>query len=195
METQTQPDVHPTDAFALDRAARGDHTALAVLHGRHATLAHNVAYRVLRDRDLADDAVQEAFIDLWKTAARFDPTRSSVRSWLCVLTHRRAVDLARREARRRLADGHAGELDRDSYSAEDAVMLRLEQRTVQAALQQLHQRHRELLELAYYGGLTQTQLADRLDLPLGTVKSRMFEALRRLATTLTHATPALDLPA
>ena len=148
-----------------------------------------MAYRVLRDRDLAEDAVQEAFVDLWKTAKGFDPARSSVRGWICVLAHRRAVDLARREARRRLADGHAGELDAESYSAEDAVLLRLEQHSVQAALKQLNDRHRELLELAYYGGLTQSQLAERFGLPLGTVKSRMFEALRKLALVLAP-TPA-----
>jgi len=182
----------PPDTFAVVRAAEGDPTALAVLHRRHAAVARGLAFRVLRDRGLAEDAVQEAFVDLWKTAARFDPARSSVRSWICLLTHRRAVDLARREARRRLADGHAGELDEGSYSAEDAVMLPLEQRSVRAALEQLNDRHRELLELAYYGGLTQSQLAERFGLPLGTVKSRMFEALRRLAAALGPAMPALD---
>ena len=187
-ETQPRPD----DTYALARAAAGDTTGLAVLHRRHAALARGLAYRVLRDRDLAEDAVQEAFVDLWKTAATFDPERSSVRSWICVLTHRRAVDRPRREARRRLADGHAGELDRDSYSAEDVVMLRLDQRSVRAALEQLNDRHRELLELAYYGGLTQSQLAARFDLPLGTVTSRMFEALRRLGAALGPAAPSLD---
>lgn len=187
-ETKLRPD----DPFVLRRVAQGDTTALAVLHRRHAALARGLAFRVLRDRDLAEDAVQEAFVDLWKTAAKFDPARSSVRSWICVLAHRRAVDLARRDARRRLADGTTDELDNTSYSAEDVVMLRLEQRSVRAALEQLNDRHRELLELAYYGGLTQSQLAERFGLPLGTVKSRMFEALRCLASTLGPAAPALD---
>jgi RNA polymerase sigma-70 factor, ECF subfamily len=187
-ETQLRPD----DTVALARAAEGDPTALAVLHRRHAAVARRLAFRVLRDRDLAEDAVQEAFVDLWKTAAAFDPGRSSVRSWICVLTHRCAVDLARREARRRLADGRAAELDRESYSAEEAVMLRLKQRSVRVALEQLNDRHRELLELAYYGGLTQTQLAKRFDLPLGTVKSRTFEALRRLGALLGPGVTAVD---
>ena len=179
--TQTQ---FPDDAPLLALAAEGEATALAVLHGRHAGVARGVANRVLRDRDLAEDAVQEAFVDLWKSAKTFDPTRSSVRNWICLLAHRRAVDIARREARRSVAAGRAGELDAESYSAEDAVMLRLEQHSVRAALEQLTERHRVLLELAYYGGLTQSQLADRFDLPIGTVKSRTFEALRRLALVL-----------
>ena len=177
----------PADAAALRRAVAGDTAGLAALHGRHAGPARGVAYRVLRDHGLAEDAVQEAFVDLWKTAKAFDPARSCVRSWICVLAHRRAVDLARREGRRRLADGHAGTLDAESYSAEEVVLLRLEQRNVQAALAQLHERHRDLLELAYYGGLTQSQLAERFGLPLGTVKSRMFEALRKLALVLAPA--------
>lgn len=184
--------LRPDDTFVLARVAAGDTTALAVLHSRYAGLARGLAFRVLSDRDLAEDAAQEAFVDLWKTAKTFDPDRSSVRSWICVLAHRRAVDLARREARRRLADGSAGELDNESYSTEEVVMLRLEQRSVRDALDELNDRHRELIELAYYGGLTQSQLAQRFDLPLGTVKSRMFEALRRLGTTLGPATPALD---
>src|ERR1700712_4415091 len=117
----TEP--RPRDEFVLALAAAGDTTALAVLHQRHSPVARGVAHRVLRDRDLAEDAVQEAFVDLWKSAESFDAARSSVRGWICVLAHRRAVDLARREARRRLADGCAGELDGASYSAEDAVML------------------------------------------------------------------------
>jgi RNA polymerase sigma-70 factor (ECF subfamily) len=185
-----EPQQFPDDASVLARAAEGEATSLAVLHGRHAGVARGVAYRVLRDRDLAEDAVQEAFVDLWKSANAFDPSRSSVRNWICVLAHRRAVDLARREARRSLVGGHVGELDAESYSAEEAVMLRLEQRSVRAALEQLNERHRELLELAYYGGLTQSQLAHRFDLPIGTVKSRMFEALRRLALVLTPPVPA-----
>ncbi len=186
-----QVDLRADDALLMTRAAEGDTTALAVLHGRHADVARRLAFRVLRDHDLAEDAVQEAFVSLWKTAGKFDPARSSARSWICVLTHRRAVDMALREARRRMADGHAGALDRESYSAEDAVMLRLEQRSVRAALEQLADGHRELLEHAYYGGLTQSELAERFDLPLGTVKSRTFEALRRLRATLGPAVPAL----
>lgn len=188
-ERHLRPD---DDIDALARAADGDAAAVAVLHRRHAKLARGLAFQVLQDRELAEDAVQEAFVDLWKTAATFDSARSSVRSWICVLTHRRAVDLARREASRRLADGHAGDLDRESYSAEDVVILRLEQRSVRAALEQLNDRHRELLELAYYGGLTQFQLAERFDLPLGTVKSRTFEALRRLRLVLGPAVTALE---
>jgi RNA polymerase sigma-70 factor (ECF subfamily) len=185
-------DCHHADALALARVAAGDAAALTRLHDRHASVARAIAFRTLRDRTLAEDAVQEAFVDLWRTAGRFDPARSSVRSWVCVLAHRRAVDLARREARRRLADGSADGLDSLSYSAEEVVLLRHDRLRVQAALRQLSGGHRELLELAYYGGLSQSQLAERFGLPLGTVKSRMFEALRRLGAALAPAAPAAD---
>ena len=149
--------------------------------------AYRTACLVLRNPHDAEDAVQEAFLDVWKTAARYDRARSSVRSWICLLTHRRAVDLARREARRRLADGTAHELPEDSYSAEEAVVLRFDRRRVVAALHTLNDRNRELLELSYYGGLSQSELARRFDMPLGTVKSRMFQALAQLRGELTTA--------
>jgi RNA polymerase sigma-70 factor (ECF subfamily) len=172
------------DSLVLARIAKGDTRALTVLHVRHVDVARAVAYKVLRDRALGEDAVQEAFLDLWKTAGAFDRERSSVRTWICLLTHRRAVDIARREARRRLADGTSEELELDSYSAEEVVLLRYDRRRVQAAVEKLSGRNQELIELAYYGGLTQSELARRFEMPLGTVKSKMFQALTQLRVEL-----------
>jgi RNA polymerase sigma-70 factor (ECF subfamily) len=168
----------------LARGAGRELQALDKLYAQHGSLARGMAFRVLRDRELAEDAVQEAFLDLWRTAGEFDAGRASVRTWICVLVHRRAVDIARREARRRLTDDGPEPLDPQSYTTEEVVLLRFEQDRVRDALAELSTPQRELVELAYYGGLTQAELAHRFDLPLGTVKSRMFAALRLLAVAL-----------
>jgi RNA polymerase sigma factor (sigma-70 family) len=138
---------------------------------------------VLRDAALAEDAVQEAFLAVWRSAHRYIPERSKPSTWILTFVHRRAVDLVRREERRR-----ADQLtDADSAiggSVEEEAWLRLERERVQAALRQLPDQQREAIELAYYGGFTQSELAERLGQPLGTIKSRMFAGLARLRELL-----------
>lgn len=168
----------------MDRSWTLAESTLGQLVDAHHAQARRVALRVLRDPDLADDAVQEAFLDLWRQPGRFDRSRASVGTWICVLAHRRAVDLARREARRRLGDEQAGPLDAESYTAEELVVLREQRRQVRAAVDELTPRLREVVELAFFAGLTHREVAERLRVPLGTVKSRMFEALRRLDLAL-----------
>jgi len=168
----------------LTRVASGDARALERLHELHRPLAQGVAFRVLRDFALAEDAVQEGFLDLWRTAGEFDSRRSSMRAWLCVLVHRRAVDIARREASRRARDERDPPPPAASYTAEELLLVRFDRRRVQEALGQLPVPQRDLVELAYWGGLTQPELAERLELPLGTVKSRMFSALNVLRAAL-----------
>ena len=172
------------DRKLLARVVDGDEQALDRLYRSHGRVALNVAFRVLRDSSLAEDAVQEGFLDLWRTADRFDPQRSSVRSWLCVLVHRRAVDLVRREASRRALDERQPPPHDGSYTAEEIIFLRYDRRRIQKVLGELPAPQRQLLELAYWGGLTQSQLATRFELPLGTVKSRMFSALEDLRVAL-----------
>lgn len=169
-----------TDRTLLARAARGDDEALGELFERHGARCLHRACCVLRDRTLAEDAVQEAFIDLWRTASRFDPRRADVLPWLLVLVHRRAVDLARREARRRARDGSLPTANPASYTAEEELLLLLDRREVRRALDRLSAPQREAVELAYYGGLSQSEVAQRLGVPLGTVKSRMSAAFARL---------------
>ena len=138
---------------------------------------------MLRDPALAEDAVQDAFLAAWRTAAAFDARRGNAQTWLLTLVHRRAVDLVRREERRR-----AGPLDdapiASGESTEEEASVREQRRAVQGALAQLPPGQREALELAYYGGLTQSELAERLGIPIGTVKSRMFAALTKLRELL-----------
>jgi RNA polymerase sigma factor (sigma-70 family) len=171
------------DEELLARIARGDEGALAELYDRFGRVAYGLALRVLRDPALAEDAVQDAFLAAWRTAASFDPRRGTASTWLLTLVHRRAVDLVRREQRRRsdplddlpLAGGDA---------TDETAEVREQRRKVQAALVQLPPDQRQALELAYYGGLSQSELAERLGVPLGTVKSRMFAGLGKLRDLL-----------
>jgi RNA polymerase sigma-70 factor, ECF subfamily len=171
---------HLSDEAVVALAARSDDVAFAELYDRYGRAAYGLALRVLRDEALAEDAVQEAFLAIWRGAARFIPERGRASSWILTVVHRRAVDLVRRENRRRTEPLEGEELATREGSAEDVAWLRLERERVQAALQQLSDPQREALELAYYGGFTQSELAERLGQPLGTIKSRMFAGLERL---------------
>ena len=172
-----------TDEEVLARVARADEDALAELYDRFGRVAYGFALRILRDPALAQDAVQDAMLSAWRTAASFDPLRGKASTWLLTLVHRRAVDVVRREDRRR-----AQPLDDAPIASGDATdetaAVREQRRAVQAALAQLPPEQREALELAYYGGLSQSQLAEQLGLPLGTVKSRTFAGLSSLRNLL-----------
>jgi RNA polymerase sigma-70 factor (ECF subfamily) len=176
------------DDDLVQRVADGDERALGELYDRHGRTAYGLALRILRDPGLAEDAVQEAFVGVWRSAARFQAERGSARSWILTLVHHRAVDAVRREERSRSAHDLVEPDASWSESAEDAASLRAEQQTIQRALELLPSSQRLLLELAYYGGLTQRELAGRLELPLGTVKSRTHAALARLHALL-HEEP------
>jgi RNA polymerase sigma factor (sigma-70 family) len=176
---------HVPDEALVELVARGQESALAELYDRHGRVAYGLSYRVLRDEALAEDAVQEGFLSLWRTAASFVPERSKASTWILTLVHRRAVDIVRREERRRTDPLESVVDERQaSGSVEDSAMLRLERERVQDALRKLPDAQREAIELAYYGGFTQSELADRLGEPLGTIKSRMFAGLTRLRELL-----------
>jgi RNA polymerase sigma-70 factor (ECF subfamily) len=175
---------HLSDEAIVALCARSDESALAELYDRHGRTAYGLAYRVLRDDALAEDAVQEAFLAVWRSAPSYMPERAKASTWILTFVHRRAVDLVRREQRRRADPLPETEPRGSEGSAEDVAWLRLERERVQAALAQLPDQQREALELAYYGGFTQSQLAERLGEPLGTIKSRMFMGLARLRELL-----------
>lgn len=177
---------HLSDEALVALVARGDQTALAELYDRVGRTAYGLAFRVLRDDRLAEDAVQEGFLAVWRGAAGFSAERAKATTWILTLVHRRAVDLVRREQRRRAdpLDDTEGREEAASASAEDAAWLHFERERVQAALRQLPDTQREALELAYYGGFTQSELAERLGQPIGTIKSRMFAGLARLRELL-----------
>jgi RNA polymerase sigma factor (sigma-70 family) len=180
---------HLSDEALVALVARGEESALAELYDRVGRVAYGLAYRVLRDESLAEDAVQEGFLALWRTAAAFRAERAKASTWILTLVHRRAVDLVRREERRR-TEPIGVEMARqmgETESTEEAAWLRFERERVQAALGQLPDVQREALELAYYGGFSQSELAERLGVPLGTIKSRMFAGLARLRELLDDA--------
>jgi RNA polymerase sigma-70 factor (ECF subfamily) len=179
----SRPLAHLSDEALVLLAARSEQTALAELYDRYGRLAYGLAVRVLRDEALAEDAVQEAFLAVWRAAPRFVPERGRASTWILTLVHRRAVDLVRREERRR-ADSLAAAPEHGGAAADEDVVLRLQRQRVQQALGLLPDPQREALELAYYGGFTQSELAERLGQPLGTIKSRMFAGLTRMRELL-----------
>ncbi len=179
------PPAPASDAALVARVARSDDAALGTLYDRHNRVAYAIALRVVRDRGLAEDAVQDAFLSVWKGAHSFRSEQTSVRGWILMLVHRRAVDLVRREQRRRsdVLDERHERGDDAAGPADEASLVGLREQ-VQRALGFLPDAQREVLELAYYGGLTQTEVAARVDAPLGTVKSRTSTALTALRRAL-----------
>jgi len=185
-ETVSANVAHSSDEALLDRIAHSDEAALGELYDRFGRVAYGLALRVLRDRALAEDAVQEAFLQVWRSAGQFRPDRAKAGTWVLTFVHRRAVDLVRREERRRAepaveATGPIGP------GADEDAELRSKREIVQDALRRLPTEQREAIELAYYGGLTQSELAERLGQPLGTIKSRMFTGLQRLQALLVES--------
>ena len=176
-----------SDEALVSLVASSDEQALAELYDRFGRVAYGLALRILRDEALAQDAVQEAFLGVWRSADQYLPERAKASTWILTLVHRRAVDLVRREDRRR------GEPLDDAAepvalsTVEGEATLGFQRRVVQEALKGLPSDQREALELAYYGGLTQSELAERLGQPLGTIKSRMFMGLARLRDLLAQA--------
>ena len=176
---------HLSDEAVLALIARADEQALSELYRRFGRLAYGLAFRILRDDALAQDAVQEAFLGVWRAAGRFTAERAKPSTWLLTLVHRRAVDLVRREERRRTEPLQPDTESTDS--APDELELLSERQSIREALRKLPPEQREAIELAYYGGYTQSELAERLGQPLGTIKSRMFTGLARLRETLEEA--------
>ena len=173
-----------SDEEVLAAVGRGDHDALGALYDRFGRVAYGLAVRILKDPTLAEDAVQEAFLAVWRSAKSFKSERAKPSTWVLMLVHHRAVDLVRREQWRR-GDPleSAPEPASDPVDA-NSLILNDRRTAVRSALRELPDDQRRALELAYYGGLTQSQLATRLGVPIGTIKSRMFAGLGRLRELL-----------
>ena len=163
------------DRAVLVRLADGELDALGDLYDRYKTMAYSIAYRITNDATLAEDVVQEAFLGAWRNAARYVEGRGSVKTWLLAIVHHRAIDAVRR--RRPTTELPDVELPPpDAFRLPDVwaeVAAGLDAATVQDALATLSDVQREAIELAYFNGLTQQEIADQTSTPLGTVKSRM----------------------
>ena len=173
------------DAALLLRVRDRDERAIEALYTRYSGPLYSLAYRVTGADRYAQDVVQEVFIALWKDAGRYDPSRGALSSWLFALARHKAIDLVRKEANVRK---HTADVDLEFREADDDVdqeaWLRLRRDTVRAAITQLPEAQRAALELAFFGGLTHVEVAEQLDIPLGTAKTRIRTALLRLRDIL-----------
>ena len=168
------------DAALVERVARGDSEAFAELYRRFARPVLGLAQRRLRDHGKAEDATQEAFAAVWRSARTFRRERGSASGWLYAVARNAIVDRARREPRVvQLEEGVDAEAGPDEHAELSWLAWR-----VHAALETLPERERTVLELAYWSGLSQSEIASYLDVPLGTVKTRTRTALARLADVL-----------
>ena len=177
------------DRDLLARLRGGDEDAFRGLFDRYAPTAKALALRVVRQAHLAEEIVQEAFMAVWKNPDGYDGDRGSVRSWLMGTVHNRAVDLVRREEahRRRAEDAIPEAYEEQADHADEvveAIGLPEERRIVRAALAELPEEQRRVLEMMYFDGRSQTQIAEATGLPLGTVKSRALLGMRRMRGAL-----------
>jgi RNA polymerase sigma-70 factor, ECF subfamily len=161
--------------------------AFEVIYDRHADAAFSLAFRMCSQRALAEDVVQEAFLSLWRSQARYDRSRGSVRTWVLGIVHNRAIDSLRRRAvrNRGLVDEEGLEERIASPERTDQEVARREEaRQVRDALEQLPGEQSRVIELAYFGGLTHVQIASMLEMPVGTIKGRMRLGLSKMRITL-----------
>ena len=180
----------PTEAAELAalvlRSAEGDQDAFAELYDRTSRRVHGIVWRVLRSPDHAAEVTQEVYTEVWRQAARYEPAKGSVLAWVATMAHRRAVDRVRSVTREVARDEHyaVSATAREVDHVWEGVEQRLDAQRVRKGLETLTPIQREALTLAYFGGLTQTEIATRLQLPLGTVKTRVRDGLIRLRDAL-----------
>ena len=174
------------DRELIGRIASGDAGSFRDLYRRYAPSAAGLAFRVIGDGVLSEEVTQEVFLAVWRSASAYDPARGSVRSWILTQVHHRAVDLVRHEdAERKRPMRTPAPLPSDpTEDVVEDVWLRARRGDVRSALIALSDEQRQVLELAYFGGLTQPQIAARIGIPLGTVKSRTLAAMLKMRDAL-----------
>ena len=175
------------DEDLMQLVRRGQAPAFEVLYERHAQVAFSLAYRIAGTRGVAEDVVQEAFLALWRSGARYDRGRGSVRTWVLGIVHNRAIDALRRahvhEKRRAGDEGLSERLETPERTDVEAAR-REEAATVRRALDHLPADQCRVIELAYFGGFSQTEIAEMLETPVGTVKGRMRLGLEKMRHAL-----------
>jgi RNA polymerase sigma-70 factor, ECF subfamily len=186
-------DLADEELMQLVRRGRAD--AFEVVYDRHADAAFSLAYRMCGQRALAEDVVQEGFLALWRSGARYDRNRGSVRTWILGIVHNRAIDALRRRTvreRGRVSDEGIEERIPAPERTDVEAARRDEAREIRAALEQLPDEQSRVIELAYFGGLTHVEIASMLETPVGTVKGRMRLGLAKMRMAL--GDPAEVLP-
>jgi RNA polymerase sigma-70 factor, ECF subfamily len=175
------------DEDLMQHVHDGDARAFEVIFDRHGGAAFSLAYRMCGRRAMAEDVVQEAFLSLWRSAARYDRARGGVRSWVLSVVHNRAIDAFRRDVTREgrdVQDDGITERMPASDRTDSEVERRQEAQQVRSALGELPPDQRQVIELAYFGGFTHSQIAEMLKLPAGTVKGRMRLGLTKMRLAL-----------
>ncbi|MEQ8841640.1 MAG: ECF RNA polymerase sigma factor SigK [Acidimicrobiales bacterium] len=170
---------------ALHQAGRGDEKAFGRFYDLTAAMVHGIVLRVVRDPGMAEEITQEVFLEIWRLAPRYEPSRGSAKSWAATIAHRRAVDRVRSEQSRRRREEADGRKDTAAFdSVSEIVDDEFERERVVKALASLSETQREAVSLAYYGGHTYREVAALLEVPEGTVKTRIRDGLIRLRDTL-----------
>jgi RNA polymerase sigma-70 factor (ECF subfamily) len=181
------------DEDLMQLVRRGDARAFEVVYDRHAGAAFSVAYRMVGRGNVAEDVVQEAFLSIWRSGARYERARGSVRTWVLGIVHHRAIDQLRRtsvHAKRRASDEGIEERVEAPERTDAEVARREEADTIRSAMDSLPAEQSHVIELAYFGGFTHTEIAEMLQTPVGTVKGRMRLGLEKLRNHLR----TLELP-
>jgi RNA polymerase sigma-70 factor, ECF subfamily len=180
---------HLADEEVMQLVQQGDPRAFELLYDRHGGAAFSLAYRMTGNRTSAEDVAQEAFLSFWRSRLRYQPERGSVRTWVLGIVHNRAIDGLRRSMvhdRRRTSAEGIEERQEAPERTEVEVARREEARHVQGALDTLPEDQRRTIELAYFGGFSQSQIAEMLDTPIGTVKGRMRLGLEKMRQQLSE---------
>ncbi|MGN6562361.1 MAG: RNA polymerase sigma factor [Thermomicrobiales bacterium] len=187
-ESTTGPNAESDEAL-LAAVQRRDERAIAALYDRYGGLAFGLAYRILDDRGAAEDVVQDAFMSVWRRAVSFQLDRGSVRTWLLSIVHHRAIDRLRGAAGKTRRDEPLDEIDRIAQVGDPwrEVSIRVQGDVLKRGLATLPEAQRQTIELAYFGGYTQQEIATAMDVPVGTVKGRMRIGLQKLRELLSGA--------
>jgi RNA polymerase sigma-70 factor, ECF subfamily len=175
------------DEDVMQLVRRGDARAFEIVYERHSAAAFSLAYRMMGTRSGAEDVTQDAFLSLWRSGARYDRARGSVRTWVLGIVHHRAIDALRRATvhdRRRAGDEGIEERFEAAERTDVEAARREEAGTVRGALETLPADQCQVIELAYFGGFTHTEIAEMLDAPVGTIKGRMRLGLKKMRAQL-----------
>ncbi|XAO67376.1 ECF RNA polymerase sigma factor SigK [Diaminobutyricibacter sp. McL0608] len=178
--------VEPAIDDLLERTANGDQAAFGELYDRLAPRVLGLIRRLVVDQAQSEEVAQEVFLEVWQSATRFDPNKGRAIGWIMTIAHGRAVDRIRASQASRERDVRIGirDLPQEFDQVAESAEVTIEHRRVMGAMARLSESQREAVGLAYYGGLTQTEIADRLGIPLGTVKTRLRDGMIRLRDEL-----------
>ena len=179
-----------SDERLMRLVANLDAAAFEVLYDRHVAAVYGLCRRMVRSGAQADDICQEAFLSIWRSGGRYDPARGNVRSWMLSITHNRAIDQIRRSRRhddRQIQDDALAEQMAAADSTDAEALGRIAADDAGKALRCLPEKQRAVIEMSFYSGFSHAEIADRLDIPLGTVKGRMRLGLEKIRAHLAEA--------